>query len=172
MPTETNSVMPSVLLLCVWLISTTPSEIPECLWRDIFPFWVLLSCNHPGGPQLLASCLRLRGWGCWLSWCCCWHVDWLAHGPVIEAKRTVNATLIRIRENTLNDYNIKTAFRTKQIFARKQWYPLQYEALTCALAASMAAVKAFMLSILSVELLRPDWIVMSPLGPSSSMYAS
>lgn len=36
----------------------------------------------------------------------------------------------------------------------------------------MAAVRAFMLSMLSVELLNPDWIVMSPLGPSSSMYAS
>lgn len=35
---------------------------------------------------------------------------------------------------------------------------------TWALAASMAAVRAFMLSMLSVELDRPDWMVMSPCG--------
>ncbi|TNN42328.1 hypothetical protein EYF80_047499 [Liparis tanakae] len=34
----------------------------------------------------------------------------------------------------------------------------------------MAAVRAFMLSMLSVELLNPDWMCMSPRGPSSSIY--
>lgn len=80
-------------LLCFFSVSDWSPEIPECLWRDIFPFWVLLFCNHPGGLQLLASYLRLRGWGCWLSWCCCWRVDWLVHGPVIEIRYTVSATL-------------------------------------------------------------------------------
>lgn len=44
---------------------------------------------------------------------------------------------------------------------------------TCALAASMAAVSAFMLSMLSVELDRPGWELMPPRGPEPpSMYAS
>lgn len=42
----------------------------------------------------------------------------------------------------------------------------------CALAASMAAVSAFILSKLSVELLSPDWLMISPLCPCPSMYAS
>lgn len=48
---------------------------------------------------------------------------------------------------------------------------------TCALAASMEAVRAFMLLMLSVELLRPDWPVArtwldGPPLPLSSLYAS
>lgn len=43
---------------------------------------------------------------------------------------------------------------------------------TWALAASMAAASAFMLSMLSVELLRPDWMVASPRAPGPSKCAS
>ena len=42
----------------------------------------------------------------------------------------------------------------------------------CALAASIAAVSAFILSKLSVELLSPDWLMISPLCPCPSIYAS
>lgn len=42
----------------------------------------------------------------------------------------------------------------------------------CALAASIAAVNAFILSKLSVELLSPDWLMISPLCPCPSIYAS
>lgn len=67
-------------LLSVFIVIFSPL-VPEYLWRDICPSWVLLFCNRSGSLPPPASCSALAVWGGWWSCCCYWRADWLAREP-------------------------------------------------------------------------------------------